>query len=257
MARLPRVVAPGLPHHVTQRGNRRQRTFFKDEDYAEYCGLLADACRSCATQVLAYCLMPNHVHLITVPADEFGLRDALGEAHRRYTRMVNFREGWKGHLWQERFHSFVMDERHLLPAARYVERNPVRARLCASPQDWPWSSAAARLAGRDDSLVTVRPLLELGADWEAFIGGSDDDRLNDLLRGHARTGRPLGTHAFVESLERSLARSLKRKKPDPKARKPDCNTGDLFAEGERNSVNCFRKCPGIHTGIQRSRNSIR
>ena len=102
MARLPRVVAPGLPHRVTQRGNRRQRTFFKDEDYAEYCGLLADPCRSCATQVLAYCLMRNHVHLIMVPADEFGLRDALGEAHRRYTRMVNFREGWKGHLWQRK-----------------------------------------------------------------------------------------------------------------------------------------------------------
>ena len=72
MARLPRVVAPGLPHHVTQRGNRRQLTFFRDEDYAEYCGLLAASCRRCGTQVLAYCLMPNHVHLILVPADEFG-----------------------------------------------------------------------------------------------------------------------------------------------------------------------------------------
>jgi putative transposase len=125
MARLPRVVAPGLPHHVTQRGNRRQQTFFSDEDYVEYRRLLAESCRSCGTDVLAYCLMPNYVHLILVPADEFGLRDALGEAHRRYTRMVNFREGWKGHLWQECFHSFVMDERHLLAAARYVERNPV------------------------------------------------------------------------------------------------------------------------------------
>jgi len=233
MARLPRVVVPGLPHHVTQRGNRREQTFFKDEDYAEYCGLLADSCRSCGTQVLAYCLMPNHVHLIMVPADEFGLRDALGEAHRQYTRMVNFRESWKGHLWQERFHSFVMDERHLLAAARYVERNPVRARLCARPQDWRWSSAAAHLARRDDALVTVRPLLELIPDWDAFIGGADDDKLNELLRGHASTGRPLGTDAFVESLERRLARSLKRKKPGPKTRERDCCTGDLFGEGER------------------------
>lgn len=233
MARLPRVVAPGLPHHVTQRGNRRQQTFFKDEDYAEYRGLLADSCRSCGTQVLSYCLMPNHVHLVTVPADEFGLRDALGEAHRRYTRMVNFREGWKGHLWQERFHSFVMDERHLLAAARYVERNPVRARLCARPQDWPWSSAAAHLAGHDDSLVTVRPLLESVPDWEAFIGGTDDEKLDQLLRGHASTGRPLGTDAFVASLERRLARSLKRKKPGPKTRELDRYTGDLFGEGER------------------------
>jgi putative transposase len=79
--------------------------------------------------------MPNHVHLILVPATESGLRDALGEAHRRYTRPINFRQGWRGHLWQERFHSFVMDERHLTAAARYVELNPVRARLCQRPED--------------------------------------------------------------------------------------------------------------------------
>jgi len=96
---------------VTQRGNRRQQIFFDDGDYVEYCRLLSHFCRSCGTEVLAYCLMPNHVHLILVPADEFGLRDALAEAHRRYTRFINFRAGWRGHLWQERFHSFV----HLAP----------------------------------------------------------------------------------------------------------------------------------------------
>lgn len=234
MARLPRVVAPGLPHHVTQRGNRRQQTFFADEDDAEYRELLAESCRSCATDVLAYCLMPNHVHLILVPADELGLRDALGEAHRRVTRMVNFREGWKGHLWQERFHSFVTDERHLLAVARYVERNPVRARLCARAQDWPRSSAAAHFAGRDDALVTVRPLLALIRDWEAFIGEGEDEGFNELLRAHASTGRPLGSDTFVESLERQLARTLKRKKPDPKRQERDPFTGDLFGEEKRN-----------------------
>ena len=148
--------------------------------------------------------------------------------------MINFREGWKGHLWQERFHSFVMDEQHLLAAVRYVERNPVRARLCARPQDWPWSSAAAHLAGREDVLVTVRPLLELVRDWEAFIGEADDEKLNELLRGHASTGRPLGADSFVESLERRLARPLKRKKPGPKTQERDRYTGDLFSEGEQN-----------------------
>ena len=252
MTRLPRVVAPGLPHHVTQRGNRRQQTFFTDEDYAEYRRLLADSCRSCGTDVLAYCLMPNHVHLILVPADEFGLRDALGEAHRRYTRMVNFREGWKGHLWQERFHSFVMDERHLLAAARYVERNPVRARLCARAQEWPWSSAAAHFARRDDALVAVRPLLELVPDWEAFIGEGEGDSFNELLRGYASTGRPLGSDAFVESLERQLARSLKGKKPGPMPQEPDRYTGDLFGDRERNEVNigavAVRSRPARHSG---------
>ena len=106
MARLPRVVAPGLPHHLTQRGNRRQQAFFSDENYAEYRRLLVDACRRCRTQVRSYCLVSNHRHLLMVPADDLGLRDLLGEAHRRYTCMVNFRAGWKGHLWEERFHSF-------------------------------------------------------------------------------------------------------------------------------------------------------
>lgn len=111
-----------------------------------------------------------------------------------------------------------MDECHLLAAARYVERNPVRARLCTSTQDWPWSSAAAHFAGRDGALVAAGPLLELVPDWESFIGEGDDESLNGRLRGHASTGRRLGTNAFVESLERRLARSLKRKKPDPNAK---------------------------------------
>ncbi len=234
MARLPRVVVPGLPHHVTQRGNRRQQTFFGDEDYAAYRRLLSSSCRACGTQVLVYCLMPNHVHLILVPADEFGLRDALGEAHRRYTRMINVREGWRGHLWQERFHSFVMDERHLIAAARYVELNPVRARLCARPQDWPWSSARAHLAGADDELVSVRPLLELISDWDRFIGEPDAPDIADLLHAHAGTGRPLGPDSFVEALEQRLGRPLKRQKPGPKPPRRDSHTWDLFELPERN-----------------------
>jgi len=110
----------------------------------------------------------------------------------------------------------------------------VRARLCARAQDWPWSSAAAHLAGRDDALVTVRPLLELVPDWEAFVGEADDEKFNERLRGHASTGRPLGADAFVESLERLLARSLKRQKPGPKTQERDRYTGDLFSDGEQN-----------------------
>ena len=137
MARLARVVVPELPHHLTQRGNRRQRTFFRQDDYQAYRELMAEWCARCGVAVWAYCLMPNHVYLIAVPKSEDGLRRAIGEAHRRYTRRVNFREGWRGHLWPGRFGSFVMDEAYLLAGARYVERNPVRAGLCRRPQDFP------------------------------------------------------------------------------------------------------------------------
>jgi len=110
MSRIARVVVPGFPHHVTQRGNRRQQTFFCDEDYQAYIDLMAEWCRRCGIEVWAYCLMPNHVHLIAVPSSEDGLRLRIGEAHRRYTRRVSFRERWRGHLWQGRLASFVLDD---------------------------------------------------------------------------------------------------------------------------------------------------
>jgi REP-associated tyrosine transposase len=221
MARLARVVAAGLPHHVTQRGNRRQQVFFGDEDYATYRALLAESCRAASVAVWAYCLMPNHVHLILVPRDADGLRAALGEAHRRYTRHVNFREGWRGYLWQGRFSSFPMDEPHLLAAARYVELNPVRAKLARRARDWRWSSARAHLAGKDDDLVRVHPLLELAPDWAAFLGqglGAED---HAAIRAGERTGRPLGAPRFVARLEKRLGRTLARQKPGPKPKRAD------------------------------------
>ena len=219
MARLARVVATGLPHHVTQRGNRRQRVFFDDDDYRVYRALLAEGCRAAGVAVWAYCLMPNHVHLILVPSDPDGLRAALGETHRRYTRHVNLREGWRGYLWQGRFASFPMDEAHLLAGARYVELNPVRARLVRRARDWRWSSARAHLTGRDDGLAVARPLLALAPDWAALLRGglSADD--HEAIRAGERTGRPLGSARFVAGLERRLRRKLARQKPGPKSRK--------------------------------------
>ncbi len=111
------VVAPGVPHHVTQRGNYRRQTFFADDDYVAYRELMAELCCRCGVEVWAYCLMLNHVHLIVVPASEDGLRRAVGEAYRRYSRFTNFREGWRGHLFQGRFASHPVDERYLLAAA--------------------------------------------------------------------------------------------------------------------------------------------
>ena len=215
MARLARLVVPGLPHHVTQRGNRRQRTFFCDEDYAAYLDLMADWCQERASPIWAYCLMPNHVHLIAVPRSEDGLARAVGEAHRRYTRRVNFREKWRGYLWQGRFASFVMDEAHLLAAARYVELNPVRAGLVASASEWPWSSARSHLSGRDNRLVQVGPMLAMIADWRAFLdSATPEEQLGDL-REHTQTGHPLGSATFVEHLEQTTGRILRPGKTGP------------------------------------------
>lgn len=216
MARIARVVVPGIPHHLTQRGNRRQVTFFGDDDYRLYRALMAEWCASCGVAVWAYCLMPNHTHLIVAPDSERGLRQAIGEAHRRYTRHVNFREGWRGHLWQGRFGSFPMDESYLLVAARYVELNPVKAGLAATPEVYPWRSAAAHLSGKDDALVTVAPLLHMMENGRQFLSDGIAAKDAAVIERHIQTGRPLGNTHFLENIEQMLGRVLKYRKPGPK-----------------------------------------
>lgn len=220
MARFARVVAPHAPHHVTQRGNRRQRTFFRDGDYAAYLALLQEWNAKDGLAVWTYCLMPNHVHLVVVPETAKALGHGIGEVHRRYSRMVNFRERWRGYLWQGRFASFPMDEPYLLTATRYILLNPVRAGLVTLPQDWPYSSARAHLAGKDDGVVRVAPLAALVHDWSSFLTLASNESELARLRRHERTGRPLGSPDFVERLEKRLGRVLAPQKPGPKRPAP-------------------------------------
>ena len=203
MPRMPRLVVPGFPHHVTQRGARKQRTFFSDTDYKTYIDILATAAAELNVETWAYCLMPNHVHLVVVPQHRDGLARVFRKAHRKYAALINSREGWQGHLWQERFHSYVMDEEHLLAAVRYVEMNPVRAGLCQHPREWRWSSYHAHLAGLDDKLVSVRAMLERIVDWNKFLAlVESDNRLNDI-RSHTSSGKPFGSTAFVAQVEQA------------------------------------------------------
>ena len=220
MARLPRLVIPGYPHHVTQRGNRRAQTFFEDDDYALYESLLHEAAQKAEAEIWCYCLMPNHVHIIIVPSDEDGLRRTFADAHRRYTGYINARMRVTGHLWQGRFGSAVMDEEHLAHAVRYVSLNPVRAGLIERAEEWPWSSAASHLSGRDSELVHVAPLLERYGDFAAFLDQEDDcSGAFRALRQSERTGRPLGSESWIEKLEVLTGQQLKPKKRGPKRKK--------------------------------------
>jgi len=216
MSRVARIVMPGFPHRVTQRGKRRLQTFFEDGGYVHYQKLMAQWCRRYSVAVWAYCLMPNHVHLIVVPETPQGLHQAVGEAHRRYTRHVNFREGWRGHLWQGRFASFVMDEPHLMAALRYVELNPVRAGLAERPENYPWSSARAHVQGTGDGLVRVEPMRSAVGDWSSFLTVDVQECEMAALRSHERTGRPLGGAGFLQALEAQLGRPLHKRKPGPR-----------------------------------------
>ena len=216
MARIARVVAPGIPHHITQRGNRRMDTFFSDADYRQYLYLMAEWCNRCKVRIWAYCLMTNHIHLIAVPESEDGLRRAIGEAHRRYTRYINFQKGWKGHLWQGRFGSFPMDEQYLIATARYIELNPVKVGIVNRAGDYRWSSARAHLQGEDNILVKAEPLLEIIPNWQELLKIDLTEEEYKTLRRHERTGRPLGSEDFVTRMEKLTARVLRMKKPGPK-----------------------------------------
>lgn len=190
MARLARVVVPGYPHHVIQRGNRLQQTFFCDADYKTYISLVSEWSKKCNVAVWIYCLMPNHVHLIAVPENEDGLRRAIGETHRRYTNFINTRENWRGYLWQGRFKSYVLDKTHLLMAARYIEMNPVKAGMVQNPKEWRWSSVQAHYERKDDKLCTVLPLIDMaGIDWEIFLQQPLTDTQIETLCRCERTGR--------------------------------------------------------------------
>lgn len=216
MARIARIVAPGCPHHVTARGNRREPIFFEAGDQELYLDILSEQLDKARVEVWSYCLMPNHVHLILTPSDEAGMGRAMGAAHKRWAHFVNARGRWRGHLFEDRYASVVMDEGHLLTAVRYVALNPVRARLVARAQDWPWSSVRAHLAGADDGLVRVAPVLERVERFADLIAGAPDEPAFGALRAAERIGRPLANKDFIDGLERVLGRSVARRAPGRK-----------------------------------------
>jgi len=221
MARLARVVIPGHPHHVTQRGNGRARTFFGDGDYALYRDLLTEHCRAADVEVWAWCLMPNHVHLILVPSDPDGLRRALARVHRSYAGIIQARRKRSGHFWQGRFGAVAMDEQHLAAALRYVALNPVRARLVERAQDWRWSSARAHLRGKNDGITALKPVRDRFPHFADLLASEPEDDLFERLRAAESIGRPLGDDRFLSRLERSTGRSLKAGKRGPKPAEPE------------------------------------
>lgn len=225
MARMARVVVPGYPHHVTQRGVRSMDIFASDDDRLEYLRLMKEQCDRFGLHVLAYCLMDNHVHFVAVPEREESLARAIGEAHRLYTRMVNLRDGVRGFLFQGRFFSCPLDEKYLLTCIRYVERNPVRVvEGIRRAWDYHWSSARYRLGLADtDPLVeagdpeaTYSRLLDEGLNWRMLLSGEEDDSEVQILLKKTRTGRPCGDESFVERMESLTGRVLKPAKPGPK-----------------------------------------
>ena len=208
MPRIARVVIPGCPHHIIQRGNRRLKVFFSDEDKDLYLGLLRRHAEKHGILIWAYCLMDNHVHLVAVPRTRESLALGIGEAHRKFTSLINIRENWKGYLWQGRFISYPMDGGHLFAAVRYVERNPVRARIVCRAEQYRWSSAPAHVFNVKDDILSACPLTADIKDWASYLSRKDDDSEVRKFVEHEHTGRPLGDKAFIMKLEELTGRIL-------------------------------------------------
>ena len=211
MPRLARNVFPGIPHHITQRGNRREDIFFSEEDRLIYLQWLAEYCQKHKVEILAYCLMTNHIHLILKPSNEDGLQRVLKPLHMRYAQRVNKANGWKGHLWQGRFFSSALDESYTWSAIRYVERNPVRAGMVAKAEEYLWSSAATHCGLKDDKLIgkpadAERAISE--QEWSEWLASAGDEESINILRRNIEKGLPCGGDNFIGKLEKLSGRKL-------------------------------------------------
>lgn len=210
MPRKARIVAPGFPHHITQRGNYKQIIFEEDADRKKYLALIKKYSEKYKLEIWAYCLMTNHVHFIAVPSTPDSLARTFNQVHMLYSQYFNKKKEQTGHLWQGRFYSCILDEAHLFAALRYIENNPVRAGLVKRAEDYPWSSAASHVSGVNDPILsTDLPMLNMITNWREFLYLDKDRETQENLRSCTRTGRPAGSTDFTESIEELLGMKIK------------------------------------------------
>jgi putative transposase len=210
MPRIARATAIGYPHHVTQRGNYQQPVFEDKDDFIQYKTWLKEYSQKYSLKIWAYCLMNNHVHFVCVPLKDDSLPRTFNTLHMRYSQYFNNKKGAKGHLWQGRFFSCILDERHLYAAMRYVENNPVRAKIVKSPEEYKWSSARGYVSKDDEPILNGDCYLKKEIkDWLVFLKEKDSNQLIEDIRKNSLTGRPCGNDTFIQSIEGILGRKLK------------------------------------------------
>ncbi len=212
MPRIARSVFAHMPHHVTQRGNRREDVFFDDEDREAYLLWLREYAMEHRVEIAAYCLMSNHIHLILIPSTEDGLQAVLKPLHMRYAQRLNRANGVQGHVWQGRYFSSVLDGDYFRAAVRYVERNPVRARMVRKAENYQWSSAKGHCGLIADPLLKAKPswraTMDDVTDWSAWLAEPDTEEALLVLRRNAMMGLPCGSESFIKKIEKKTGRAL-------------------------------------------------
>ena len=209
MPRQSRIVLPHVPHHVTQRGNYGQPVFESEADYKKYCHWFKSYSEKYGLETYAYCLMTNHVHFIVVPKNENALARVFNTLHMMYSQHLNKRKGVTGHLWQGRFFSCVLDETHLYRAIRYVERNPIRARMARYAWDYTWSSASEHV-GKSKGIIPLQASLEMKEEeWAEYLKEPDEEMV-DEIRIKTQKGSIVGSEQFIKHIENRFNRPMAR-----------------------------------------------
>ena len=206
MPRIARIVGAGYPHHIVQRGNNREEVFWDNRDYQKYLSFLSKYSEEKGATVLAYCLMPNHVHLLITPSEEETLAKMMQGVTLCYTQYFNRKNGRTGRLWECRYHSTVIDrDRYLWAVCRYIERNPVRAGIVEKPENYPYSSAKAHILGSQTPLLK-ESLFDKGelSEYRYFLKTVDNREFLEEIRKQTRLGRPLGDEGFLQILSSKL-----------------------------------------------------
>ena len=208
MPRISRAIAVGYPHHITQRGNYRQTVFTEETDYSRYLELMSVFAPKYGLEIWAYCLMPNHVHFIGVPGRQESMARTFNTVHMLYAQYFNRKQKLAGHLWQGRFYSCVLDERHLYAAFRYVELNPVRAGIVSSVQNYPWCSAGSHIMGIGNPVLSKCFMMETVENWGQYLTLDSDQEAADNVIKATKAGRPCGGESFIRHIECLLNRQL-------------------------------------------------
>jgi putative transposase len=209
MPRRARVVYPGSVYHVTQRGNNRQYLFNEDNDYILYLKRVNEYSQKFKVDIYAYCIMGNHVHFIIKPKHHDSMSQMFRGVHMRYAKYFQKKTSSCGHVWQGRYFSCLLDESHIRKAIRYVELNPVRAKMVKKAWDYPWSSARAHLGKKYEWILfaDVREIINV-EDWKGYLIGGEDAQWLKKIRQLTKKNLAFGPRKFILDLESKLGRKI-------------------------------------------------
>jgi len=222
MPRIARVVVPNIPYHITQRGNFKQDVFYDDKDRGKYLSLVKENIIKLNIELLAYCLMSNHVHFVLVPQQSDSLGVMFNQVSMRYAQYINRKLNRRGHLWQDRYFSCPLDKDHLYEVFKYVENNPVKAGIVGTAEEYPWSSARAHIFNNlpEDSFLTdYSKYLKNIDNWNDYLKETSNETILSNLKKCTSSGKPAGSEEFVKELEFKVGRILRSKpmgRPWPK-----------------------------------------